>query len=258
MRNPIQFYMQRVLGIREVEEVEENIALNTLGTIIHGTLEELYKPVVNQKLTVAMIDQMLADYEREISQQFKLNYSDNADKQGKNLLAFEVAKRNIYHFLMLEKEQLIAGDEVEIVGLEQNLETFLIADCLPYDIKLAGIADRIEVRNGIVRIIDYKTGKVEQNQVRIKEIIGITADLKFEKAIQLLMYGLMYQNNSHLPVQAGIYSFKNRKSGYLMFGVKQDKTVHEFITNDLLTEFKSELIQLLNEILDPDKVFVEK
>jgi hypothetical protein len=28
---------QKILRIREVEEVEENIALNTLGTIIHET-----------------------------------------------------------------------------------------------------------------------------------------------------------------------------------------------------------------------------
>jgi ATP-dependent helicase/DNAse subunit B len=36
IRNPIQFYFQKILRISEVE-VEENIALNTLGTIIHET-----------------------------------------------------------------------------------------------------------------------------------------------------------------------------------------------------------------------------
>src|SRR5690606_41697064 len=92
MRNPIQFYLQRVLGIREVEEVEENIALNTLGTIIHGVLEELYKPVIQQQLTVALVDDMLEMYEAELVKQFQLNYSDHAERQGKNLLAFEVAK----------------------------------------------------------------------------------------------------------------------------------------------------------------------
>jgi hypothetical protein len=33
---------------REVEEVEENIALNTLGTIIHETLKSLYDPFVGR------------------------------------------------------------------------------------------------------------------------------------------------------------------------------------------------------------------
>src|SRR5690554_712307 len=201
MRNPMQFYMQRVLGIREVEEVEENIALNTLGTIIHNSLENLYKPFQNQPLTVEMTDEMINRSEEEIGRQFRENYSDVAERQGKNLLAFEVAKRNVYHFLMLEKEQLENGDEVTIIGLEQNLATVLEDDKLPYPIKLSGIADRIEIRNGVLRIIDYKTGKVDLNQVRIKEIEGITGDLKFEKAIQLLMYGLMYKNQTDLPLQ---------------------------------------------------------
>ncbi|MEG1239634.1 MAG: PD-(D/E)XK nuclease family protein, partial [Flavobacterium sp.] len=258
MRNPMQFYMQRVLGIRELDEVEENIALNTLGTIIHGALEELYKPMIDQKLTITMVDEMLQKYQTEIVNQFQLNYSESADKYGKNLLAFEVAKRNVYHFLMLEKEMLESGDDVTIIGLEQKLETVLEDSKLPYAVKLSGIADRIEIRNNVVRIIDYKTGKVELNQVQIKEIGGITTDLKFEKAIQLLMYGLMYKSSTNLPIQAGIYSFKNRKSGYLLFGLKEDRTLNEFITDDLLIDFKAELISLLNTILDPETVFEEK
>lgn len=257
MRNPMQFYMQRVLGIRELDEVEENIALNTLGTIIHGALECLYMPFVAKNLTVDMVDEMLLNYKDEISKQFSTIYSDNADKQGKNLLAFEVAKRNIYHFLMLEKEMLEKGDQVTITALEEKLETVLEDDDLPYTVKLSGIADRVEIRNGVVRIIDYKTGKVDLNQVQIKDIDGITNDLKFEKAIQLLMYGLMYHNKTNLPIQAGIYSFKNRKSGYLMFCLKNSGSTEEYISNEILVDFKKELIHLLNHILNPTIAFEE-
>ncbi len=59
IRNPIQFYFQRILSIRESEEVEENIALNTLGTIIHQTLEALYKPIINKFLTTDDLNKML-------------------------------------------------------------------------------------------------------------------------------------------------------------------------------------------------------
>lgn len=258
MRNPVQFYLQRVLGIREIDEVEENIALNTLGTIIHGSLEHLYQPFVGKILTPEMVDEMMQNSEQKVSEQFRLNYSDLADKHGKNLLAFEVAKRNVYHFLKLEKEQLEAGDEVEILSLEQKLETLIEDALLPYPVMLSGIADRIEIRNGILRIIDYKTGKVELSQVQVKDIKGLTLDLKFEKAIQLLIYGLMYRSQTDLPVQAGIYSFKNRKTGYLMFGLKQDGSLKEFIDDDLLKDFQAELVQLLAEILNPGIPFEEK
>jgi len=258
MRNPVQFYLQRVLGIREIDEVEENIALNTLGTIIHGSLEHLYEPFVGKMLTMEMVDEMVQNSEQKVSEQFRLNYSDMADKQGKNLLAFEVAKRNVYHFLKQEKEQIEAGDEVQIISLEQKLETVIEDALLPYPVVLSGIADRIEIRNGILRILDYKTGKVELNQVQIKDIKGLTLDLKFEKAIQLLIYGLMYRSKTDLPVQAGIYSFKNRKTGYLMFGLKQDGNMKEYIDDEVLKDFQAELVQLLAEILNPDIPFEEK
>lgn len=258
MRNPMQFYMQRILGIREMEEVEENIALNTLGTIIHGSLELLYTAYVGKKLTIAMIDEMLLKSDAEIRNQFNIHYSETADKQGKNLIAYEVAKRNVYHFLSLEKEQLTQGDDITILALEQQLSTIIDDPRLPYPIKLAGIADRVEIRNGILRIIDYKTGKVELNQVQIKTIEGITLYVKYEKAIQLLIYGLMYKDSSDLPMQAGIYSFKNRKSGYLMFGLKEDKNVNLIFSNEILEAFKTELINLLIDILNPELVFQEK
>jgi len=40
--------------------------------------------------------------------------------------------------------------------------------------------------------------------------------------------------------------------------LKEDKTINEFITDDLLIDFKAELIRLLNTILDPETVFEEK
>jgi hypothetical protein len=43
IRNRFSFIFKDIAN-QEVEEVEENIALNTLGTIIHETLKSLYDP----------------------------------------------------------------------------------------------------------------------------------------------------------------------------------------------------------------------
>jgi len=83
VRNPIQFYFQRLLSIREVEEVEENIALNTLGTIIHEALKELYQPYLDAFLSVAIIESMLAKADEEVYRQFKLIYKEEKLKKEK-------------------------------------------------------------------------------------------------------------------------------------------------------------------------------
>ena len=259
IRNPIQFYFQRVLSIREVEEVEESIALNTLGTIIHKTLEDLYKPYLNKYLTVFDVDFMIAMADAEVYKQFKEIYREGDVTKGKNLLALEVAKRNIFNFLKDEKSKIDNGDAVKIIQLEAKLEEWIHDAQLPYPIKISGNVDRIEIRNNVLRIIDYKTGKVEQNQLRISTWNGLTQDIKNEKIIQILCYGLMYQKElKDFPLEVGIISFKNMKAGFMPFGFKKDKEIFTTITAHILEDFKTELVFLLNEILNPKIDFEEK
>jgi ATP-dependent helicase/DNAse subunit B len=90
IRNPIQFYFQKILRIREVEEVEENIALNTLGTIIHETLKSLYDPFVGRFISESDIQNCFKQIDDEVL--FKVVYKEGEIKKGRNLLAFEVRK----------------------------------------------------------------------------------------------------------------------------------------------------------------------
>ncbi|MCC9041996.1 PD-(D/E)XK nuclease family protein [Myroides sp. M-43] len=260
LRNPIQFYLQRVLRIREVEEVEESVALNTLGTIIHNSLENLYKPFKGAILTVDIIKTIQSKADVEVQKQFEEVYNSDKEKIGKNLLAFEVAKRNVYHFLEGELEKLNAGDHILLLELETELTYTLEDTRLPYSVNLFGFVDRIEERNGVIRVIDYKSGKVEANNVKLSTWEGFTLDLKNDKIIQLLCYALMYtKDNPAQSVEAGIYSFKNRKEGFLFFGVKEGKNeVNHEITQDTLSLFKEELVTLLLEILNPEVDFIEK
>lgn len=259
VRNPIQFYFQRVLSIREVEEVEENIALNTLGTIIHETLEELYKPFLNKFLSVEDVEKMQASADDEIYNQFKLVYKEGEVKKGKNLLAFEVAKRNVFNFLKEEKRLIAAGDAVKVLDLEKRLFRELKDERLPFPVVIGGSVDRIEIRNGKIRIIDYKTGKVEARSLIISDWNGLTQEIKNEKIIQLLCYAFMYQELVNgLEMEAGIISFKNMKAGFMPFGFKDGKEVSTSVTISVLDDFKTQLIGLINEILSPEIPFEEK
>jgi len=74
VRNPIDFYFQKILRISEVEEVEENIALNTLGTIIHETLEALHKPFIGKFLSETDVLSCIKLLDDEVLKQFKLVY----------------------------------------------------------------------------------------------------------------------------------------------------------------------------------------
>ncbi|MFA9189372.1 PD-(D/E)XK nuclease family protein [Flavobacterium sp. FBOR7N2.3] len=259
IRNPIQFYFQKILRIREVEEVEENIALNTLGTIIHETLKTLYEPFIGKFISELDIDNCFKLIDAEVLKQFKIVYKEGEIKKGRNLLAFEVAKRNVFNFLKVELECIKAGDAIKIIALEQTFGRTLHHPDLPFPVLIKGNVDRIEERNGIIRIIDYKTGKVEKASVGLKTWNGLTQELKNDKIIQVLAYAFMYELETNgKSIEAGIISFKNLKSGFLPFQFKEDKDVQQIINPEIMTHYLEQIVVLLKEILDPEQSFEEK
>ena len=259
IRNPIQFYFQRVLRISETDEVEENIAVNTLGTIIHGTLEELYKPTIGRLLTKEDIKISISNIEEEVLNQFKKIYKEGEIKKGRNLLAFEVAKRNVLNFLKTELEAIEKGDEIQIISLETKYERVLSDARLPFPVLIRGNVDRIEYRNKKIRIIDYKTGKVDKNNVILKEWNGLTEDIKNDKIIQVLAYAFMYEEQAKgQEMEAGIISFKNLKTGFLPFQFKQDKESNDLISSEIMENYLDQIVILLQEIFNADVPFEEK
>ncbi len=259
IRNPIQFYFQKILRIREVEEVEENIALNTLGTIIHETLRVLYEPFIGKFVSEKDIEEAFKLIDEEVLKQFKIVYKEGEIKKGRNLLAFEVAKRNVSNFLKMELESIKAGDAVKIIALEKTFERELKHPELPFPVLIKGNVDRIEERNGNIRIVDYKTGKVEKGNVSLKSWNGLTQGIKNDKIIQVLAYAFMYEEQAQgKPIEAGIISFKNLKSGFLPFNFKEDKEVQQIINQEIMANYLEEIVLLLKEILNESIPFEEK
>lgn len=259
IRNPIDFYFQRILRIRETEEVEENIALNTLGTIMHGTLEALYKPLIGRVLTTDDIKTAIKRLDNEVLAQFKIVYKEGDIRKGKNLLAFEVAKRNVFNFLKSELETINEGNEIIVLHLEQSAETILHHPQLPFPVKIAGTVDRIETFNGKLRIIDYKSGKVEKRNMVLDTWQGLTTELKNDKIIQVLAYAAMLGDEiGEDQITAGIVSFKNMKSGFLPFNFKTGKEDNFTIDKATVAAYTQQLILLFTEIFDPAIPFTEK
>lgn len=259
IRNPIEFYFQKILRIREVEEVEENIALNTLGTIIHETLKALYEPFIGKFISENDLLNCFKLLDDEVLKQFKLVYKEGEIKKGRNLLAFEVAKRNVSNFLRMELEAVRNNESIQIVALEQTFEREFNHPKLPFPVLIKGNVDRIERRDGKIRIIDYKTGKVDKANVVLKTWNGLTQELKNDKIIQVLAYAYMFEEHAgNLPIEVGIISFKNLKSGFLPFGFKEDKDLKVIVTPEILNSYLDEIANLLSEIFDMNIPFEEK
>jgi ATP-dependent helicase/nuclease subunit B len=264
MRNPLDFYLQYILKIRDKDEVEETVAYNTLGTVVHKTLEEFYAPLKGKQLTQQDIDSFKKRTTAEVKRQFELEYSSAPLSKGKNLLIFEVARRYVVNFLKMETKELEEGNKIFIREIEANLTASLEIPELDYPVNIRGNVDRVDSYNDILRIIDYKTGKVEQSQLEICDWEELNTDYdKYSKPFQVLMYATMLmENHPHgQEVEAGVISFKNLKKGFLKFAKKEhsrDRNKNCNIEPEVLENFKVQLKYLIKEICDPKIPFLEK
>jgi hypothetical protein len=258
--NPIEFYKEHVLGIREADEVEEVVAANTLGTIVHDSLDELYTPLQGQFLTVEAIQNMQKASESMIEKYF-IHYFKNGDfKRGKNRMIYEVAKKYVNRFLDLELELLKAGHQIKIVATEQKLETDIHIDGIDFPIKIKGIVDRIDEFDGVTRIVDYKTGLVSSRQLKIPNLQDL-GEHSYEKAIQVLIYALLHTKNTTLDtsnLQAGIYSLRNLKEGFLSINFSQQYRGKDHdVSAERLQTALEELSKVIAEIYNPIIAFQE-
>jgi len=159
----------------------------------------------------------------------------------------------------MELESVRNNEAIQIIALEQTFEREFVHPKLPFPVLIKGNVDRIERRDGKIRIIDYKTGKVEKANVVLKTWNGLTQELKNDKIIQVLAYAFMFEKEAGgLPIEVGIISFKNLKSGFLPFGFKEEKDLDVIVTSQILNSYLEEIANLLGEIFDVNIPFEEK
>lgn len=258
IRNPLDFYKRKILGIKEFNKVEETVAANTFGTIIHDTLENLYQPFIGEYITINEIKNLKNKIKIEVTKQFDKHYSLKAITTGKNYLSFEIAKQFVLNFLNFEISYLEKNKKIKILALEEELALDVPIEGLPFSVKIKGKVDRIDMVDGVIRIIDYKTGIVTNKQLQIKDWDLLTTDESYSKSFQVLTYAYLYSqlnvqniNSEDTKMESGIISFKNLKSGFM-------KVNNTLITQKTIDQYLIQLNNLILEIFDLEIPFMEK
>jgi len=248
--NPINFYKRYILNVEEEESIENVINSRDYGTIIHNTLENLYP--VSGNLNVSLLKSYIKIYKKELKKEIKTKFSFEDFKTGQNRIKLEIANTSIKRFLEIEQNDL-SRNSIEIVGLEKEISAEILIQNVT--VKLRGKIDRIDKRNDTLRIIDLKTGFVNRSDLKFDEFDDIVDDEEKAKAFQTLFYAYLYFKNYNISnIQAGVISFKNLSDWFMP--VRHHKNGN--INDEFLISFEEKLINLIEEILDPDIPFTEK
>lgn len=246
---PLNFYYERIIGIKE-DKYDEDVDDAKLGTIIHEVLFELYSPLKNKILIKEDFQPLKKLINPLIEKSFQdvMKFADIST--GKNYLSIKVAEEFIKRVIEHD-EKLVHSHELIIKDLEVELaqEISLYPFGEEYKIKLKGFADRIDQLDGQIRVIDYKTGKVDAKEVSITDEEKI---INQNKALQLLIYAYAYHRvDSSKKMKSMVYSLRNSTEMEVSLKLFKETT----ITSEHLDLLTGTLTTVLEQLFDDKTVY---
>lgn len=253
---PLRFYFTYVLRLFEENEIYESPDFKLIGQIVHRTLEQLYKPCLESGLevTVEMINGMEVRLEGALRNAFHQEMKEADIASGRNYIIWRVLRRFLENFL--EKERKQPG--FRVLMLEQKLEGVYLpvqAGKRNWDIRLKGTIDRLDIRGGAHRVLDYKTGRPWGLKLDSLEVFSSSEAVKYKEAFQLFFYRYLLQRLNPLgeAFQLGVYRFK-KLNDRLEFVSLDGKDILE---TGVLSEFEDILTGILGRLFDIGDPFVQ-
>lgn len=252
VKSPLQFYFRFIERLSERDEVTEEIDAISLGNIVHNTLEDLYQDFVGLFLDEKSVNKIISkQLDAAIQKQLKKELGlEHNELEGRNLLIFKICHRLCVNVLKHDA----ATENLKIVALEKdNWHHVLPIQTAEGEklIKLSGKFDRLDDIDGNIRVVDYKTGKIEipKSGTMVQIIDKLFAQGKYAASLQAMYYCYLYLiNNPTKSVQPVIYNLKKGSN------LSEEVWPHALQLEDL-EYFEHKLIELLEEIWDSELNF---
>jgi len=243
----LKFYFRYVLGLKAPDSIDESIEADVFGTVVHRVLQDIYEGSKGKYIEIDFLKTQLKRIDDLLLKWFAEKYPGGDIRSGKNLLILKVAGKYVRRFINRENDELKRQRRYLIATEEELLHKLDIGG---ETIFLKGTIDRSDRINGqgIVRIIDYKTGAVEQKDLNLKEWDMLITEPKMAKAFQVLFYAYLFARTYKVirEIDAGIYSLRKLSQGFI--SLKLPDSVNLF---ESFSRFEEQLSSLIRNMLDP-------
>ena len=264
----LRFYYRYVAGLKTPDEVSAEIDSALFGTIFHLSAQLAYTDLTaNGKMI------QREDLERLLRDEIKLQgYVDQAFKQE----LFKVApeEKPEYNGVQLINskvivsylKQLLRNDlqytPFEMVAMEKKVsEKITIQTALgPLTLRLGGTIDRMDAKEGTLRIVDYKTGGSPKIPANIEQLFT-PSETRPNYIFQTFLYAAIMSRNQPLMVApALLYIHRAASESYSPVIEMGEPRKPKIPVNNFAffeDEFRERLQALLEEIFDEKEPFTQ-
>ncbi len=268
----LKFYFKYIANLKPKQNIEEEINQITFGNLLHTALEYIYLKLAENKNS-KLIEHtdfvfLFQNVENAIEYAFKQHYKTEENIkfafENTNIIVKDVLIQYIKNILHLDKNYA----PFEIIDLEQKNGYYkdmeINANQQNFNITIWGVFDRIDKKNNVYRIVDYKTGTTEKSFSSTEELFDTENTNRQTAILQILLYSEIYQNklnskdNNIIPA---IYNIRDIiKKDFIPNIVFKKDTKNKIIIDNLqlpiiLKEFNANLKSLISKIFDPNIPF---
>ncbi|MBL8002419.1 MAG: PD-(D/E)XK nuclease family protein [Flavobacteriales bacterium] len=253
LRCPLDLLLSHFLGAEEREQPSGMIAPDLLGNAIHKAFELAYNAHVERPLTVADMAAIRKESAAHLEHLLEQEFGRELLAHGQPLLQRTMALKALDAFMGIEEERLGQGALTTVLGLEQAVNVPIpgALERFGFEVRIKGRIDRIDRRDGLVTILDLKTGKAKEDSLRVKDpTVESLRAAKDHHGFQLLTYAFAYleARPEEEAVAAAILPLQQAsRSGGLLLQFNGE----ERITRTDLPMLRSLLLDIVAELLDP-------
>ncbi len=267
----LKFYFRYVLRLYEPKEVQDEMDAMIFGTLLHKTMELLYRDFVNKEkrdiVSPADFFYLRSGVPGMLNQacltHFKVKNSKKFKLEGKNAIAAAVVEQMAYRILSLDEQYApfkllaIEADKPQGYGWVHKFE---VAE-RKYAVRIGGQIDRIDMKQHKIRIIDYKTG-ADNKYFDPDTIIDRESKTRNKAAFQTLYYSLLYHKkemDNGMAIEPGIFNTREMFKDSFDWRIFEKKS-HSGSTpvtdaREYFRWFEGVLDELLREVYDPNVPF---
>lgn len=262
----LRFYLKYIEGIKPPQEISDELDNSVLGSVFHKTAELIYReighlrkeqkefpPFVVTKEQIESFVKIESRLEKAIEKAFDETFFQRemprSRYNGEQLIYFSIVKQYMLRLLKLDMEMA----PFSIVSLEQAKYRAIEVEGI--QLKIGGIVDRIDEKDGVLRIVDYKTGGSPKTAESMDNLF-VPAKNRANYIFQAFLYASILVKEQPEKVQAAlVYIQKAIEEDYSPLINWQKQPINDF--RDLTDEFDEALQEKLKELFNPDIPFTQ-
>jgi len=250
--NPIDFFFNYIAGIKEPKEVSAVVEANEIGSILHQVMEYFYVDLKGSEISAEAIQLRRKRVPALIQRAFAAVMFKSPDKviEYKGMQKVILAIVDAYVDIILTQDE--AQTPFQIISLEQKVEAELSFTLhgKPATVKLLGFIDRVDLKDGVTKIIDYKTGSDKLTFKDVPELFNTNGKNINKALVQTLLYTYAYEQFSGKTcVEPNLYIVKTMTQDGVWFKTGRQNLNGEFL-EEIKPEFLKELRNKLTELFE--------